>query len=273
VDSNVDGVAVRTLTGRPIAAPIDVAVAFGSVWVAAHHGGVIRVDPASMTIRAVIPVTGGPGWFAVAEDAVWVSNQMGQGMTRIDPETNEVRQAGRWATCGRPLVARGVVWQPACDAHRIMRIDPATAAAADIAAPAQTSIVAVGDDLITSGPNGLARFDEATTTFSQLGGGDAGWAMAFDGRTIWASDDRQVVRLDPADGHVVARIAITECGAVAFRKGHAWLTSATGLVEVDPKTNRIIRTVPLGRTAAITNDDSGLWVTSYDANRLLRVRP
>jgi streptogramin lyase len=261
------------LTGRPIAAPIDVAVAFGSVWVAAHHGGVARVDPVSMTVQASIPLAGGPGWFAVVDDAVWVSNQMGQGMTRIDPETNEIRQAGRWATCGRPVVARGVIWQPACDAHRIMRIDPATAAATDIPAPAQTSIVAVGDDLITSGPNGLARLDERTKTFTQLGGGDTGWAMAFDGRTIWASDDRQVVRLDPADGHVVATIAIGECGAVAFRDGHAWLTSAAGLVEVDPATSAIIRTLPLGRTAVVTYAEGGLWVTSYDANRLLDVRP
>src|SRR6185503_8068221 len=86
VDSTVDGVAVRTLERGPLSAPIDVVVAFGSVWVANHHGdSVTRVDPSCVTSLATIQTGTWPGWFAVAEDAVWVSTQNSVGMTRVDP--------------------------------------------------------------------------------------------------------------------------------------------------------------------------------------------
>lgn len=274
VESSVDGVTVRTLQDGPLLAPIDVAVAFGSVWVADHHGPTVtRVDPKTMTIEAVVATGSGPGWFAVTDDAVWVSNQNGRGMTRIDPATNATEMTGRWATCGRPTVAFGSIWQPACDAHRIMRIDPVTTASVDIAAPGHTSVIRAGTALVAGGPNGLARLDPKTFAFTEIGGQDPGWLLAFDGRTIWSSTESVVLRIDPRDGRVLATLDIPDAGAVVFRDGVAWLTSSGGLVAVDMKTNRTVRTVALGRTASMASDETGLWATSYDANSLMWVRP
>ena len=275
IDSTVDGVAVRTLSGSPLADPIDVAVAFGSVWVANHHGSmVLRLDPDGMTVHATIKAGSGLGWFALTSDAVWVSNQEGQGLTRIDPATNTTTMGfGRWATCGRPILAFKAIWQPACDARQVMRIDPAGLTVTNVASPGQMSLVRAGSTLISAGPNGLATLDPKTSGFTPIGGPDPGWLMAFDGRTIWSSTDTDVLRVSPTDGRVIARLPIPEAGAVAFRDGRAWLTSATGLVEVDPKTNAIIRTLPLGRMASVAADPDALWVTSYYGNSLTRVRP
>jgi hypothetical protein len=274
VDSTVDGVAVRTLERGPLSAPIDVVVAFGSVWVANHHGdSVTRVDPTSMTILATIQTGTGPGWFAVAEDAVWVSNQNSVGMTRVDPRTGDTIRTGRWATCGRSIVAFKAIWQPACDAHRVMRIDQTSFVSTDVPSPGQMSLVRVGSTLVSGGPGGLARLDPKTNSFAPIGGADPGWMMAFDGKTIWSSDERQVFRISPKDGTVVATLAISEAGAVAFRSGRAWVTSASGLVEVDPATNKIVRTLPIGRSVAVVGSGDALWVTSYDANTLTRLMP
>jgi streptogramin lyase len=274
VDSTVDGVAVRTLQRGPLSAPIDVVVAFGSVWVANHHGdSVTRVDPTTMTIQATIKTGTGPGWFAVADDAVWVSNQNSVGMTRVDPTTGDTIKTGRWPTCGRSIVAFKAIWQPACDAHRVMRIDQTSFVSTDVPSPGQTSLVRVGSTLVSSGPGGLARLDPKTNSFAPIGGADPGWMMAFDGKTIWSSDERQVFRISPKDGTVVAALAISEAGAVAFHSGRAWVTSASGLVEVDPATNAIVRTLPIGRSVAVVVSGDALWVTSYDANTLTRLMP
>jgi streptogramin lyase len=274
IDSTLDGVAVRTLSGSPLSDPIDVVVAFGSVWVANHHGSmVLRLDPDGMSVQATIKAGSGLGWFALTSDAVWVSNQEGEGLTRIDPATNTTTvRLGRWATCGRPTLAFKAIWQPACDARQIMRIDPIRLTVTNVASPGQMSLVRAGSTLISSGPNGLASLDPKTTVFTPIGGQDPGWLMAFDGRTIWSSTDTEVLRVSPADGSVIARLPIPEAGAVAFRGGRAWLTSATGLVEVDPKTNAIVRTLPLGRMVSLAAGADGLWVTSYYGNSLTRVR-
>ena len=273
VDSSVDGVAVRTLERGPLSAPIDVVVAFGSVWVANHRGSsVTRVDPETMKVQATIRTGQGPGWFVVTDDAVWVSNQMGVGMTRVDPETGDTADAGDWPTCGRAILAFDSIWQPACGMQLVMRIDPTGLTSTNVASD-QTAVVRVGSTLMSGGPSGLARLDPKTNAFVPIGGEDPGWLMAFDGRTIWSSDEHKVFRINPVDGAVIATLEIPEAGSVAFRDGRTWVTSSTGLVEVAPKTNAIVRTLPLGPTLSIVNDTEGLWVTSFDGNSLMRVRP
>jgi hypothetical protein len=275
VESTVDGLAVRTLSLGGRGTPVDVAAAFGSIWVANHKlDAVTRLDPDTMSVIATIKAGEGPGWFAVTDDAVWVSDQNGTGMTRIDPETNEGSDpTGHWAPCGRATVALGSIWQPACDAHRIMRIDPTRSGALDVDSPGKTSLIAAGTTLIAAGWDGLARLDPTTYAFTPLGGHDPGWLMAFDGRTIWASNEREVLRIRPADGSVAAKLSIPEAGGVAFRDGAAWVTSSGGVVEVDPATNVIVRTLPIGPSVAVVSDGPSLWVTSYGGNSVTEIRP
>jgi YVTN family beta-propeller protein len=275
VDSVVDGVAVRTLSLGGWSAPIDVASAFGSIWVANHHGdSVTRIDPATMAIRATVKVKSGPGWFVVADDAVWVSNQNSQGMTRIDPNDDSgAIRAGESATCGKGVFAFGSVWQPACDAHLIMRIDPKTFTFTNVASANHWSAIHIGDALITGGPPGLARLDPKTNLIAPIGGPDAARLMGFDGKTIWSSDEVEVRRIRPSDGAIVATLAIPEAAAVIFRKGRAWVTFSSGLAEVDLATGTILRTVRIGPSVGVVDVAGTLWVTSYDGNSLTSLRP
>jgi DNA-binding beta-propeller fold protein YncE len=137
----------------------------------------------------------------------------------------------------------------------------------------QTSLIAAGTTLIAAGWDGLARLDPRTYAFTPLGGHDPGWLMAFDGRTIWASNEREVLRIRPADGSVAAKLSIPEAGGVAFRDGAAWVTSSGGVVEVDPATNVIVRTLPIGPSVAVVSDGPSLWVTSYGGNSVTEIRP
>jgi hypothetical protein len=275
VTATVDGVEVRTLALAAPSAPIDVAYAFGSIWIANHHSAsVTRMEPDTMEVEATIKVGSGPGWFAVADTAIWVSNQTGQGLTRIDAHANTAgTQAGEWATCGRPVVALGSIWQPACDAHRIMRVDPKTYAVTDLEAGGRFGIaVARGGRLIVGGPKGLARLDPATAKFTEIGGPD-GWVFASDGATVWSSNERELFRIRPSDGSVVATIPIPETMSAVFRHGHAWFATPDGLVDVDLATNRIVRTIHVGPLTALADAGDAIWATSYDANTVLRIRP
>src|SRR5262249_35245054 len=64
------------------------AVAIGprGVWVAnSLDSTVTRIDPATDSVQAIIPVGDGPNGIAIVDGAVWVSNELGGTLTRIDP--------------------------------------------------------------------------------------------------------------------------------------------------------------------------------------------
>ena len=66
-----------------------VAVTTDAVWVANRlDSTVTRVDPATNTVRSVIPVGDGPSSIAVEGNTVWVSNELAGTLTRIDAATN-----------------------------------------------------------------------------------------------------------------------------------------------------------------------------------------
>jgi streptogramin lyase len=157
--TEVDGMTIVKLGLAPGTYPIDVTFAFGSIWTANHHtNDVSRIDPVTMGEVARIAGGSGPGWFATTDEALWVSDQNGVGMTRIDPATNlPVASIGSDAPCNRPVVAFGMVWQPACDANVILRIDPASNAVERVPAAGRFDLFAIGDELYAAGESGLAR--------------------------------------------------------------------------------------------------------------------
>jgi YVTN family beta-propeller protein len=100
--------------------------AFGSAW-AAGATGVIRVDAARSRLLATIPISTGAGWTAASSDAVWVTTP--SGLTRIDPQTNEV--VAQVALPGAPYlgdpdVVAGMVWVPQIRRNTVAVVDPAS---------------------------------------------------------------------------------------------------------------------------------------------------
>ena len=66
-----------------------------AVWVAnSLDGTVTRIDPATNTVRATIPVGDGPNGIAVVDGAVWVSNELAGTLSRIDPASGTRRPTG-----------------------------------------------------------------------------------------------------------------------------------------------------------------------------------
>jgi hypothetical protein len=264
----------RTLSLGTDAAPIDVTFAFDSIWVALHHKNrAVRIDPETMAVQATIQVGNGPGWFVQTEDALWVSHQLGLGMSRIDPKTNTANvRAGSLSTCGRPVFAIGSIWQPACDAHRIMRIDPATAKAVEISSGDTTTLVLVGHELIACGPDGLARLDAESGALTPIGG-PGSWAIGYAGGAVWVAADTQLARVRPSDGKVTATLPIAGAGMLFVDADHAWIGSENpDMKEIDLATNRIVRTIGVNPwPASVVRAAGALWITNFDRSSLIRL--
>jgi hypothetical protein len=98
--------------------------AFGSIW-ATGIDGVIRVDPATNTVVARIPVEAGAVWTAASADAVWVTTTAG--LARIDPQSNSVVATiplPQAPFVGDPAVVGGLVWVPLIRRNAIAVVDP-----------------------------------------------------------------------------------------------------------------------------------------------------
>ena len=220
----------------------------------------------------------GPGWFAVTDDAIWVTNKNGPGMSRIDPEKNEyVTSVGGGSPCGAPTAAAGSVWYLGCDTQLIVRIDPTTnKVVAQIPASAYSEPFKAGDQLISATIDGLARLDPATNSFAAMGG-CCGLPFGYDGTTAWLNGVNDLTRVDPTSGQVVATLH-SGAGAtsVTFVDGSAWVTfmSRHRVIQFDLATNEQIGEIDIG-LAPITVYAAfdAIWVTDYDAGNLWRLTP
>ncbi len=107
----------------------DLAVAFGSAWLACKEGKVVRVDLSSGD-ATTIPTAEGTHTFTLTDDSVWVTNYQAGNVSRIDPASNQTTiiegaGSGVGITSGG-----GYVWAAA--ATGIARIDPATNTILDV---------------------------------------------------------------------------------------------------------------------------------------------
>jgi streptogramin lyase len=264
----------------PDAAPIDAAVAFGSVWVANHHSDdVVRVDPDTGLEQARITFTDGtgPAWFAISDGGVWVTRQNTLGIARIDPETNELdpNQAGSLPPCGPPTVALGAVWYFACDTGQMVRIDLATEEASVIPADDLSFPIAVDEALYAVGPDGVVRLADDEETWT-LVGGCCGLPVAYAGGTLWLVDESEVVRVDPTTGEMTATIPLARAGAMGVGSEVVWLAPAEGvsgpLQQIRIADNAILDPLQTSQSPTVVRiDGSTLWVTDLSNSELWRV--
>jgi len=288
--TSLDGSPAMVLRFGIDAGPIDVVEAFGSIWTAnIHSHEVVRLDATTVQPIARIPAGTGPAWFAVTDDALWVTNQTGSGLVLIDPATNLAGLSfGEATPCGAPVLAFDSLWASACDSNVILRFD--TADLADIAAgrrfPSNSELISeitapgyrwlafAAGRLFTGNAAGLAEVDPTTETVTDLGF-CCGDVMGSDGQTIWLNRVTDVVRMDPADGRIVATFPYANAGSVTFADGRAWLTvSGGGVIEIDLASNVVLRTIPVPGSTLVAREAAGaLWVTAFDTSELWRIEP
>ena len=264
------------------AGPIDLIFADGSIWNANIRAGDIRrFDPSTMAEIARIPLPAGqgPGWFAETDGTLWASNQLGGGMDRIDMATNTlVGVVGDAPTCGQPVVAFESIWQAACDANVIMRIDPATGAVEEIPADFYGFLLLAGGQMYAASSVQLATFDPETRAFEPLAIEIDGirQLLASDGASLWVATDGGVLRIDPLGGETLATFPYTDVVSVTFSSGQAWMTRAfVGVVQVDLATNQEVETIPVNVPNPIVAREAAgaIWVTDFDNSNLWRVEP
>ncbi|HKW72888.1 MAG TPA: hypothetical protein VJQ08_08685 [Candidatus Dormibacteraeota bacterium] len=229
--------------------PEAVAVGSGSVWVASCVNDsnfcqtmVSRVDPATNSVTATIPVTLSQGAIGLAADdsGVWASDLLRGAVWRIDPHTNRV--AVKVVTEHSPFgvaIGEGAVWVASTDGY-LIRIDPDT-----------NSVVAT------------VHVTGAALNFVAIGAG-----------SVWVHDAAGfVIRIDPKSNQVVSRIPvpINVVGLAIDGSGRVWVdvipgtdscfASSGDVREIDPATNLTLATVPLGhRPSGIVAAGGSIWV-------------
>lgn len=146
--------------------PTGVAIGEGAVWIVTSSGGgrLVRVDPASNRVAAVVKVGNDPMGVVAAFGSIWVQNEFDGTVTRVDAATNRVvatikvnPREGREGL--DTLVSfRGGIW---LGGYAIQMIDPATNAVTSQLRADAIGIAAVWGDLGDDNLRGTGedRFD------------------------------------------------------------------------------------------------------------------
>ena len=199
-------------------APFGIAVQPDAVWIAvrwgtedALDGSVIRVDPASNTVSAVVgagssPEFGGPTGIAAEPGSVWAGVPSLKAVVRIDPATNAVVATTPGLSCAEGQLATEAsgVWIADCDAVR--RIDRGTnkvTSTVRIPATAMGAIgIAVGLGSVWAQAGPLYRIDPASGAIlgmspldPSLVWGEYSVEVGFD--SVWVRQRDGVVRIKP----------------------------------------------------------------------------
>jgi streptogramin lyase len=220
-----------------------VIVASGSVWVASDKTDVVyRVDPRRGRILARIRVSHWPAHLAAGPDKVWVSSFEHGHVTQISTRTNRPTRVYRFPGNPSGLARTGTLW------------------------------VAFGRTRRT-----LARVDIAKHTITRvpIGHAGAGFLSALGGSLWTTTSDGYAVRIDAADGHVIAsfRIAGTPAEVAAAPDGTIWVAEKERdtITRIDPATNRVIDVTPAGDGAfSIAVAGGDLWVSNFAGSDVWR---
>ncbi len=102
-------------------------------------------------------------------------------------------------------------------------------------------------------------------------GGDAAWYLP-DGRYVWLTAGRELVRVEAAEGRVVDRYTLTKANAeyvlnwVARCNGSLWVTDNPDnlVLRVDPANGKVIARIHTQYPAAIACGEGGIWVSWWD---------
>jgi YVTN family beta-propeller protein len=249
-------------------------VAFGDdgVWVTSSAGNtVLRVDPATGTVRETIPVGSNPSGIAVGGSGIWVANHDEGTVSWINPQSNSVVMQIRVGN-GPTAVAVGFgsVWVTNAEDRTVSRIDaetgrPITTIATD--AVGRGIAVGAGSVWVTDeASRTVVRIDPETnrvTSTATVGNGPAG--IAYGAGAVWVANDLDdtVSELDPTTMAVRAAIPVKGSPwALAFQNGVLWVSAefAQRLVRIDSETLRTSAIPIANRPMGLTPTPAGIWV-------------
>ena len=268
----------------PVDGAVDVIGLAGSVWVSQIHADdVVRLDPVSGEVQATV-ATGagsGPGSFATDGTFLYIPNQRGGGVSKIDPATDTVVGIGEPDARnlgGAPVLAGGSLWVSREDGQAF-RIDPMTMTT--------TATMHAGGGYVAAGglvwgvtDGGITHTDPATDVVTQTGICCAWPSLAVDG-TVWAfPGDHTVLVIDVATATLRTTLDLgTDVSGGTAGDGYAWLLAPSVIIgesrvlKVDPASGTILASVALPSLAPsnLRLIDGQLWVTSFDGGEVMRI--
>ncbi len=198
-------------------------------------------------MTATVPVPGEPTGVTAGFGSVWTFVPGGRAIKRVDMATEKVVATIPVEAPGGSITgfveAAGSMWL-APEGGRLIRIDPDDNTATDVRG------------LDTDCPGSLAVADGSL------------WHVPLCGAPV-------VLRIDPADGKVVAKVNVPEAShAVWFGLDRLWAVSAWGeLAEIDPATNKMIRSETIGLAAEQVRTGLGAVWVRVDDQTLVGVDP
>ena len=236
---------------------------------------------------ATIPAGDGPDGIAVAGDVVWVSNSVGNTLTRLDATAN--KPLGAQIPVGRNpdevVAANGIVWVANTDDGTVTRLE------GDVSKEIQ---VGAGPEGLSLGRQFLwvANGDSDSVTRIDPGSGTAVGSPIdvqnkpigiFAGkRFVWVTNSfsGSVSRIDPSSGEVVGTTAGVgrNIRSVTEAFGSVWVSSAIDdgtVVRLDAATGEIVgRPIPVGqRPKEMAAAGGYLWVVEERSNAVIRIDP
>jgi streptogramin lyase len=194
---------------------------------------------------ATIVVHGEPDWLTATADAVWVTSEKTDSVTRLDLRANRPRASITvHKPCSGLAFGFGSLWIPSCGDKSVVRINAETGAAQAVI------------------PEGPADSEGGITT-----GAGSVWLVT--------SGKGELTRIDAATNKIIATINIPP-GSFnpLFAAGAVWISSNGGnvLVRVDPSTNKVTTTTPVGPKPRILAYGAGsIWVLNQGDGSISRI--
>ena len=227
---------------------------------------------------------------AAGPSGVWVLNQHGDPpdeLVRVDPGSGRVvARIGVGDNAAQPVVGPdGLVWLtragPRGDRPELLMVNPATnrvgvtvpLPGADLSEGTRGLLVAWDTVWVADGRGRLLRVALPVSQAEPVAGATDVAGVASAGGWVWAAGGGEVLRIDPVDGRVAARVLdrrvqiAAPVSALATGQDSLWLAGAGGsgarLVRLDLGTGqskRFIRLPPWARcTGRSWRSGSGWW--------------
>jgi YVTN family beta-propeller protein len=209
----------------------------------ADADAVAVIDPGKHSLLADIPVGSSPAQVAEGAGALWVANEAGGTVSRIDRRTRAVSQTisvGNGPTA--VAVGAGGVWVANSLDGTLKWISPAT--------------------------------NEVVKTISA---GDSPSGVCVAGGAVWVAStyDSSIVRYDPLRGHRTAIALRDRPAQLACGGGSVWAASPSSgtVTQVSAQgQGAVVRRIRVGRTPdGLAWGDGALWVTSAEDGTVSRI--
>jgi streptogramin lyase len=226
---------------------VGVATGQGAVWVADETGkAVVRIDPSNNKVAAKIPVTETPNAVAASDDGVFVSAGPSI-IARIDPSTNKIAASEDQNGAYDLAAGFGFAWGSNFLDDNVKRVTP-------------------GPMTVTEITQGLGKEPRFVSV-----GPDAVWVLGSDA-TLTRLEQKQGSQDLPKTTSAKARSGQYPGGMAADDQG-VWIAESDNLWRHDPKTGALAQTISMGNSLvanAVAVGGGYVWVTDFSSGMVVR---